>query len=342
MNIVKDSGITYLYETYLDKINMPGTFDFQDFLKKLHQIEKITPYSHNARNKCVLCKHKEKTKLYTLNNIRWESILTHYIEDHGITPSSEFMDYIYRYEVGKKQQNRIKLIGKNKKGMLKIKKNQLLILDALMKHGGTKYYLDKENKSVFRYSEHAGLLHFDNAKLTKIIIFTNTNRIDDVDDDIYLPNNNEESFEYEYFFHTHPPTPKPGGRAPIGILYEFPSINDIFHYIDHVNDGNTKGSIILAAEGLYLIRKYDDSKKKIRIDEDRLLEEYGELLDMCQIKAIKKYSPFTTEKFYSVIAQDISYINSVSALLQKFNLWIDYYPRIKDNKGRWFVDTVYF
>ena len=40
---------------------------------------------------------------------------------------------------------------------------------------------------------------------------------------------------YQYLFHTHPPTPKPGGRAGEGIVYEFPSIGDILHFIDHFN-----------------------------------------------------------------------------------------------------------
>lgn len=324
---MKKNNSTYLFESPNNKKSVP--WDYVDFVNKLIDIQKKTKYVI-IENPCKLCNYKKKVKVFTLKNIVWESILVHYIKKHHIKPSSEFMDFIYRY-----------FDNPEKKTLLKIGKNQLYILDALMKHGSTKYYSDKKNKKIFRYSEHAGLLHFDNNKLAKIVVFANTTRVDEIDSDIYLPKENDETFEYEYFFHTHPPTPKPGGRAELGILYEFPSINDIFHYIDHCNDGNTKGSIIMAAEGLYIIRKINKNIKKITVDEDKLFNEYNKLLDECQDISIKKYYPFNNNKFYNIIAQDLTYINKINELLQNFHLWIDFYPRSKDNKGRWFVDTIY-
>ena len=62
-------------------------------------------------------------------------------------------------------------------------------------------------------------------------------------------------------FHTHPPTPFPGSRVVDGILYEFPSISDIYHFADHFNAGETQGSLIIAPEGMYIIRAQDNINK---------------------------------------------------------------------------------
>ena len=71
-----------------------------------------------------------------------------------------------------------------------------------------------------------------------------------------MPNNVEDMFNYEYIFHTHPPTPRPGGRVNVGIVYELPSIGDVLHFIDHFNDGKISGSIVITSEGIYNIRHY--------------------------------------------------------------------------------------
>ena len=102
------------------------------------------------------------------------------------------------------------------------------------------------------------LLDFNNSGLEKIIISGNTSRVDANDDVIFLPKNMIDAFDYEYIFHTHPPTPKQGARANVGILYEFPSISDLFHFMDHYNEGKTQGSIVIAPEGMYIIRKKEE------------------------------------------------------------------------------------
>jgi hypothetical protein len=145
------------------------------------------------------------------------------------------------------------IFKKEKKRLIKISKNQLRILDALMIDGGyDKKYFDKKNK--LRFSEHAGLLDFSNNGLDKIVVSGKTERVDRDDHSILLPANMIEAYDYEYIFHTHPPTPRPGGRANVGVLYEFPSISDIFHFMDHYNNGVVQGSIIIAPEGIYIIR----------------------------------------------------------------------------------------
>ena len=97
-------------------------------------------------------------------------------------------------------------------------------MDALLQHGSyIKRYND--NNKDFRYSEHMGLLDFNNDGLDKIIVSGKTIRVDEHDNEIYQPDNVVEALDYEYFFHTHPATPRPGGRVDEGILFEFPSTN---------------------------------------------------------------------------------------------------------------------
>lgn len=374
MNTIKINNIPYRYEFFwqTDKNNivydsdnkpLPSPThndevfpDKQPLLKNIGEVQhklyanhKFVPYDSKDYKDCLLCGKKHiTTGLYSVNNIRWENGLKHYINKHNIRPSNEFVDFIYRYLNNIKPTrnviariNGIKVIRSNKK-YLKIDRNQMLIMDALMEHGGSKIYKDKRNKNIYRYSEHSGLLDFNNSGLEKIIISGNTTRVDSNDDDIYLPRNMLEALDYEYIFHTHPPTPKPGGRVKMGILYEFPSISDLFHFMDHYNDGQTQGSMIIAPEGLYIVRKLVIDDQKIKVDEDKLYKEVIGMMWKCQKEAIKKYGTnFSKNTFYSVISQNRTYIDSINKILHKYKLHIDYYSRIKDDQNHWIIDTLY-
>lgn len=374
MNTIKINNVSYKYEFFWRDDPRISIYDFNGkllpfpvhnytewaskdaFIGQLKNAQllltrnkKFHPYDKEHYKNCILCGKKNiTTGFYSINNIRWETGVKHYINKHNIKPSGEFMDFIYRYMNSRVPDpkvvariNGIKIVKSNKK-YLKIDRNQLLIMDALMRHGGEKVYKDKNNKNVYRYSEHAGLLDFNNSGLEKIIISGNTTRVDPNDDDIYLPRNMIEALDYEYIFHTHPPTPTPGGRVTCGILYEFPSISDIFHFIDHYNQGRTQGSIIIAPEGMYIIRKKDVNDKKIKINEDNFYIDTTNVIWKCQKKAIKKYgTKFTNDIFFSKIAQDKSYIDMINNTINKYKINIDYYSRIKDFRNEWIIDTVY-
>lgn len=264
---------------------------------------------------------------------------------------------------------RLARIRVNNEEYVKLEKNKLLILDALMISGGKfKKYVDPYNNKIKRYSEHAGFLDFDSGFLHKIVVSGQTDRVDDGDDEIFLPKDFNEMYDYEYIFHTHPPTPTPGGRAEVGILFEFPSIGDIFHFIDHYNEGNVIGSLVVAPEGLYNIRRYVDKtstvidlaraktpkqtaraeekiKKKMSeeldIDEDGLYEAYSRIFKRIQKDAIEEYgADFNTNEFYSVISQDTTYIDRFNKVLNRYEIQIDYFPRKQDGKY-WYIDTVF-
>ncbi len=310
---------------------------------------------------CLLCDKKDiTTKRYIHDETMWENGLIHYMDIHNIEPSIEFKQKIYHNHLFRrikrfsdanklnksdksyKSKMILERVQKQNNDFVMMDKNQILILDALMIHGGyMKRYTDKESEAI-RYSEHAGLLDFENDVLSKIVVSGSTTRVEAGDDEIYLPLDMEDMFEFEYVFHTHPPTPKPGGRANGGILYEFPSIGDIYHFIDHHNEGNVIGSLVVTAEGLYNVRKLSVDTNNIEVDDDELYKNYYRRFNKIQKEAIAKYGTrFSTNKFYSKIAQNTSYIALMNKTLNKFNIHIDFYPRKKDKTGEWIIDTVF-
>ena len=295
----------------------------------------------NPRN-CLICnKKKVSTKQYTYDSIIWEDGLIHYLEYHNINLSVQFKNFIFNNEIIKNIHQKLnltlKMVSEKKNNYVMIEKKQLLILDAMLIHGGyNKKYIDDENKSA-RYSEHSGHLDFDAKYLSKIIVYSNANK---VYDDIYFPSSfNDDMYNHEYIFHTHPPTPKPGGRSIGNILYEYPSISDIFHFIEHHTEGKVIGSLVITSEGLYNIRSIG---KLNNIDENLLFAKYEHIFEKVQTQALKKYgTDFSTYVFYSEIAQETQYIQKINNILNKFNLQIDYYPRKKNINNKWVIDTVF-
>ncbi len=236
----------------------------------------------------------------------------------------------------------------NKKKYIKIKRNQLLILDTLLNDGGiSKKYIDKSNN--IRYSEHSGNLGVNQSTIDRIIVSARTIREDKDDKDILLPHDLSDTYSYKYFFHTHPPTPRPGGRAINGILYEFPSISDIFHFIDHYNMGNTMGSIVVTPEGYYIIYPSNFTIKRINYDidiEEEIFNKMNEENNIIQKKAIEKYSSdFTEEYFYKTIATDKTYLDLFNKIINKYlnnQIKIIIKHRTKDTlTNKWILKNLY-
>jgi hypothetical protein len=164
-------------------------------------------------------------------------------------------------------------VYKSDKLYIKINRNQMQILDALYIDGSfVKKYIDKHNK--LRFSEHYGYFNNNNNDIDRIIVSGKTDRHDKGDPTILLPNNLHDTYNYDIVYHTHPATPLPGSRIKESIILEMPSINDIFHFIDHYNNGKTLGSIIITPEGVYVI-KCNKNVKKVKYNdeiEDNLYE----------------------------------------------------------------------
>lgn len=250
----------------------------------------------------------------------------------------------YNYKKHKHHHINAKMYKKYKKTYFKLSYNQLLILDSLLETGGyDKKYIDK-NKQL-RFSEHFGLLDFNNKKLEKIIVSAETNREDKDDLEILLPTDLPDIKDYEYMFHTHPPTPYPGSRAKDGILYEFPSVSDIYHFADHYNDGATQGSLVIVPEGIYLIKARDNINKIDYPRDDKTFNKISNDIFQIQELAINKYgTDFSEETFYTIISRDNEYLKMVNQVIETYwgkqiNIYLK--PRSKDEKtNKWVIKSL--
>jgi hypothetical protein len=338
-------------------------YNTKKILIKLIEVENILESQNKFKKydktkSCPLCGLKNvSTIIYNLSNLHWDDGLKHFIGQHYYKPSDDFLHIIEHSKIknneiihdteikhnSEKEKVLFRMAGliikREKKTYVRISRNQIRILDALMNDGGyEKKYYDSTNN--LRWSEHAGLLDFSKNKLDKIIVSGKTIRTDKDDHEIFLPLNMIEAYNYEYMFHTHPPTPNEGYRAKQGIVYEFPSISDIFHFIEHYNNGNIQGSLVIAPEGIYIIQttNIDIDDKIIINDENKVFEELTNIQFEIQTLALEKYGKnITKDIFYNQVIKDNKYIKMFNKALKKYNIKILYKPReLKNNK--WIIN----
>lgn len=365
MNIFRFNGEEYRYESFwaengkkiLDSNFKPlptpkkgdNWTNKTIFLKKLGNIQKLNNLHliYTNPKSCIICGKEEiSTGLYSVNNVRWENGLNHYIEKHNVKPSDEFMHFTFNYGKKGNENKTIKVSGKKIStskniSFVKLESDDILIFDALLEHGSRPIYGDK------KFSEHFGFVDFNEDKIEKIIVSTNKKRLTVQDQNLYYPSDIPDILDYEFMFHTHPSTHGFGGRLEEGVLLEIPSIPDIFHFIDKYNKGKTQGSLIISPEGLYLIQKIPHDGKKININEKELYNSLSHIYNYDQSDFNNKYEDkygqnISENIFYSEIAQDDSLINSVNTLLNKYSIIIYYYPRQYNKKtNNWIIPKVY-
>jgi uncharacterized protein (DUF1499 family) len=240
--------------------------------------------------------------------------------------------------------------------------NQINIIDGLYEIGSNQIYIEKKKNisesKIIRFSEHSGFIYFEKNKVVNINIISGS-RVEQSDPLIYMPKNCLEALKVKYIFHTHPKTPYIGSRIKDGIIYEFPSISDIIHFIDHHNNGILLGSIIISPEGIYIIRKNNFNNKNITVDYDIMISNLEEIFLECYNDSYNKYSFIDYQKyiinkeiklpdkiFYDNIAINYEYINKINKVLIKYDIFIDYYARIFFNKSniftnKWILDDIY-
>ena len=325
-------------------IDTPLIYNYSDISSTT--IKGLTNLYLNSKSKdigefnCHSCNYKNKLALYKNDNILFDNSLIHHVVHHNYKPQREILQ-----KMTKTNKIKIKASFEKEKNLNRfvLDHNQILILDSLLNYGNSKLYKDKSKK--FRYSEHAGLLDFNHHGLEKILISAKTDRQDRDDPEILLPQNMPDALDYEFMFHTHPPTPYPGARAKKGVLYEFPSISDIFHFIEHYNIGDTQGSIIITPEGIYIIHSTTGEDK---INIQNLNNMYNKLVNESfdiQLEAINKYgNDFeNNKKFYTDVISDFKYINDFNKLLKKYlddQIYVEYVPRKKDQSNNYTVDKL--
>ena len=132
--------------------------------------------------------------------------------------------------------------------------------------------------------------------------------------------------DYEFIFHTHPKTKD---RFNDGIIFEFPSIEDLMNYGQNYNEGFTQGSLIIAPEGLYVITTIDYNFK-IKIPSDNEKNKLDDKLMELHKLSFNKYNKiFSNNIFYNKIIKDHSFIKLYNKFISNLNIKIKYYNRIK-------------
>ncbi len=233
-----------------------------------------------------------------------------------------------------KIQSKYKYVGKSK--VFFINRNDILILDALMNDGSQMKYSHPLN---YKYSEHGGLLDFDKKGLDRIIV-TTKKESDKQDPDIFFPVVADDAEDYEFMYHTHPPTPFPGARTKTGVVFEIPSLPDIKTFIFTYMEGKTQGSIIVAPEGIYVIRSL---KKKLSPDNYKLEDMINEMMYHNYKLAEKFNFTMTPELFYKKVVTNNKFPKKVKEIIEKYTnneLTIDFFKRKKDISGNWTINKL--
>jgi hypothetical protein len=311
---------------------------------KIYKILERSTETSSSKITCTICNEKFNKK-YVFKKIKFTDIDIHNFISHNFMNFDlyeqialiDFKDYDINF--------------------YPFKTNSLNIIDGLYEEGSNKIYIENKknifNSKVERFSEHSGLIYFSNSKLEKIVILPDS-RVDKGDPTIYLPHNSIETFKVDYIFHTHPKTPFIGSRVNYSIIYEFPSISDILHFVDHHNSGKLLGSIVIAPEGIYNIRKFKFSRDKIRIDYDIFTSDLEDLYIKCyedsmsdyydliknNREEINKEIKIPTNIFYRDIANNFKYIKEINYYLEKYDITIDFYNRVLLNNN-WIFPTIY-
>lgn len=332
-------------DIYYEKCDQATMSTYLFFLDKLHLIEQLTPaYKVNlSRVQPKDCSECRPKICYHLGNIVWDDTIKHKIQTHQSYPSEYFIKVIINTCVIDNTivNPPIKLRYDQTKyfSYIPLHYNKLLIIDALMHQGSWPRYLVFKNGigEKYIYSEHSGVITIKNKRVDSIIVSTETDRINMADDNIFLPNNTDMMKEHEYLFHTHPNAQRYGGRLKEGIIYEFPSSNDLLNFIKYYNEGKAQASIIVSPEGIYVVRPVAYTEK-YQIPKS-FYDDIRKFILKLEAKAIQKLSPFLPyisdpNIFHNKIANDLSFIQIYNKFIEQFNLFIEYYPREKKN-GEW-------
>ena len=333
-------------------------------------------------NECPICKKKFNYEyIYKSKNINIKifEYQTHLFSTHNLIDSkfykkicNNFIQNIDENKVNKFDISKINLDQKHNESKNTninndinwslLSTNGINILDGLYEVGSNQIYIEKNKNisesKISRFSEHSGFIYFEKNKISNITVITGS-RIEPSDPLIFMPSNCLEALKVNYIYHTHPKTPYIGSRIKSGIIYEFPSISDIIHFIEHHNNGKLLGSIIIAPEGIYIIRKNNFDRNPIHIDYDIMVGDLEEIFMECYNDSYSKYSKINYKElkingeiklpdsfFYKEVSINYEYINKINKVLEKYDLFIDYYARVLFNKPKiyikkWIFDDIY-
>jgi len=298
-------------------------------------------YKEFLENKKDKIKEDKENNIYIYKIYIWTKNLYELIDKNNYKPSTSFIKFI---------------LNETKDKYIKITKNNLLLFKSLLDIGGYKKKFSSIGNQEYKNAEILGYLTFQKDKKTKeyivkdIIISNYQDHYNQKDPNIYLPViTDKKYFIQKYIFHTHPPTPKPGGRAINGIILELPSTEDITAFINiYLSKKKIKGSLVCAPEGIYNISFLDENNiqffndYKNKSKKQHIINGISNCLKSFHLELYDKYeSYFNLDKFYNVIVEDYDFINKLNDCLKDFNINIKYYPIQKDINDEWIYGTIY-
>jgi len=340
---------------YYEKCTQSHMSGYPFFETKLNSVENVIKSERTKNAEVVhkskslfgkfICSHCKPTYYYQLGNIVWGNTISHIISEHQRYPSEYFISVVLCTNIANGQivNPPVELTPRqiSQFRYVPLHHNKLLILDALLNQGSFPRY---QNGAKFIFSEHSGGLTVKNSNIDNIIVFTDTNRTDLTDDTIFLPNNSDKLVGYDFLFHTHPNTIKYAGRINEGILYEFPSANDIFNFVKYRTEGQAQASLILSPEGTYVIRPVVAARKIHQFDTD-LFYYLKKFIIKLEKSAIRHNNRILSKLqdpdiFHKHISTNYRYINLYNRLIRPANLFIEYYPREKKN-GEWVLKQIH-
>jgi hypothetical protein len=341
-DLINNSKIQIKENKNINNIYKSWSYQYE-FINKLKEFQKkykskfIT--EDNLFNKCHICNKKFKhPEIYIYKKFIYSSNLLHYIKHHNYRPSHVFILFVLNKNLNK--------IGY----YIKINQNQLQLFDALLTQGGYEKKFKEKHEKNYRNTEYLGYLKFicernKKCKLKNIKIL-NTTYNETTDKTIFIPSVEiKEASNQNYMFHTHPPTPKVGGRASAGIIYEFPSSSDIINFMYLYNkQQKIIGSIVVSPEGIYIIKNISRHKYIYKTMDDyvKISNIISKLIKNELLNSYDKYEDtFTTEFFYNIIAQNNEFITRLNIELKQFNIIISYYPKQQNKMNNWVYGSMY-
>lgn len=227
---------------------------------------------------------------------------------------------------------------------VKLDTNKMQFFDSLLKAGSNRQYYDDKKK--LNYSEYSGVFNIEGTEVRRIIVNTMNNvKIGEISDTL-LPQNVYQIENYEFMFHTHPSLNELT-RFKNGIIYEFPSANDILHFIHFFNNGRPKSSLTITNEGIYNTISTKKKGELIIVDNIyKCKEQISKAFNIIQNEAILKYDKkFNEQFFYKHIAQNKKYIklyNNHLKTIFKGQILIKFYPRKYDKQiKKWLLPNLY-
>lgn len=232
---------------------------------------------------------------------------------------------------------------------LPIHRNVLMTLDGLYRQGGRREYTSEADGVDGLYSEHYGGIAVNDCHIEDIVVSALEGKRYPDDPMIIMPTQAQRYAKYPIIFHTHPDTDGPFGRMKEGIVYECPSGQDYYCFSRCRENGHTQIMIIIAAEGVYVMRPIDYRKPCGIIDDtvepSIILGEYLGWIQDIQSAAMRHFQHRIEKRdvdtFHRQVGEDYRAVQALNAKSAPYNIWLEYYPRTrKKSHDEWGLSTI--